>query len=72
MKQNTKEKEVFEEGMQSSTEVQMLIVMQPSAMEIDMSALGSIEVRRCVTIMDRATLMDKGVHVPNPNRFMWI
>jgi helix-turn-helix protein len=67
VKQNTKEKEVFEEGMQSSTEVQILIVMQPSAMEIDMNALSSIEVKRCATIMDKATLLDKGIHVPNPN-----
>jgi hypothetical protein len=34
--------------------------------------IGAIEVRRRVTIMDRATLLDKGTYIPNPIRFMLI
>jgi len=34
--------------------------MQPSVMEIDMSALGATKVRRHATIMDKATFADKG------------
>jgi hypothetical protein len=40
--------------MYMSTEV------QPRAMEIDMSALGATKAERCVTIIDRTTLLDKG------------
>jgi hypothetical protein len=56
--------------VQASTKVQTLIVVHPSAMEIDMSVPQSTEVRKCATIMDRATLMDKNISIPNPNRFM--
>jgi hypothetical protein len=41
-------------------------------MKIDMRALGAIEVRTCTTIMDRATLLNKGIHIVDPNQFMWI
>jgi hypothetical protein len=33
-------------------------------MEIDMSAPKA---KRHATIMDRATLLDKGIHIPNPD-----
>jgi hypothetical protein len=46
--------------------------MQPSAMEIDMNALGVIKAIRRTTIMDKATLMDKGICILDPNQFMWI
>jgi len=52
--------------------VQPSIEMQPSAMEIDMSASGSTKARRHATIMDKATLLYKHIRSPNPNRFMWI
>jgi hypothetical protein len=40
-------------------------------MEIDMTTT-TIEVRRQATIMDRTTLLDKGIHILDPNIFMWI
>jgi hypothetical protein len=46
--------------------------MQPNAMEIDMTTPKDIEVRRQATIMDRATLLDKGIRISNPKKFMWI
>jgi hypothetical protein len=41
-------------------------------MEIDMTTLGVADVKRRITIMDRTTLLDKGIHIPDPNIFMWI
>jgi hypothetical protein len=58
--------------MQPSTKVQMSTKVQPNAMEINMSVLGSIEVRKLATIMDKATLLDKGIRIPDLDRFMWI
>jgi hypothetical protein len=52
--------------MQPSTEV------QPSVMEIDMSAPRATKVRRHATIMDRTTLLYKGIHIPNLDLFMLI
>jgi hypothetical protein len=46
--------------------------VQPNAMEINMSVSSSIEVRRCVTIMEKPTLLDKGSLIPDLDRFMWI
>jgi hypothetical protein len=40
-------------------------------MEINMSELGGAENRICI-IMDRTTLLDKGIHIPNLDWFMWI
>jgi hypothetical protein len=45
--------------------------MQPSGMEIDMNAPGATELRKHATIMDIATLLDKGICILDPNRFMW-
>ncbi len=50
----------------------MLIEVQPSAMEIDMNAPGSVKVRRHAMIMDKATLLDKGIRILDLDRFMWI
>jgi transcriptional regulator of NAD metabolism len=50
----------------------MLTKVQPSAMEIDMNAPSFIEAKRHVIIMDRATLLDKGIHILDLDRFMWI
>jgi hypothetical protein len=40
-------------------------------MDIDMSAPRVAKKRRHA-IMNRATLLDKGIHIPNLNQFMWI
>ncbi len=37
-----------------------------------MNASKAIEIRKCTTIMDRATLLNKGIHILDPNGFMWI
>ncbi len=58
--------------MQPLIEVQMLTIVQPSVMEIDMSVPGCTNVRRHATIMDKATFLNKGICIPNLNRFMWI
>jgi hypothetical protein len=41
-------------------------------MEIDMTTLRVADVRRRTTIMDRTTLLDQGIHIPDPNIFTWI
>jgi len=46
--------------------------MQPNAMEINMTTPKDIEVRRRATIMDRTTLLDKGIRISDPKKFMWI
>jgi hypothetical protein len=37
-----------------------------------MIALGATKVKRQTTIMDKTTLLDKGTHILDPDRFMWI
>lgn len=37
-----------------------------------MTTIGATNVRRRTTILDRATLLDKGIFISNPDRFMWI
>jgi hypothetical protein len=39
-------------------------------MEIDMTTLGATKARIKTTIMDRTTLLDKGIHIINLDRFM--
>jgi len=58
--------------VQPSTKVHVSTKLQPNAMEINMSVPSFTEVRRHTTIMDRATLLDKGIRIPNLDRFMWI
>jgi hypothetical protein len=41
-------------------------------MEINMSAPGATEVKRCVTIIKKSTLLEKGIRIPDADRFMWI
>jgi hypothetical protein len=43
----------------------MLTEVQPNAMEIDMNVPSATKVRRHATIMDKATLLNKGIHIPN-------
>ncbi len=62
-------RDIREENV-TKVELQPSTRIQPRAMEIDMSV--SIETRRCATIKDRATLLDKGILILNPNGFMWI
>jgi len=52
--------------------VQTLTEVQPNAMEINMSVPRAIKMRTHATIMDIATLLDKGICIPDPDRFMWI
>jgi len=41
-------------------------------MEIDMVALGVADVRRRATMLDKATLLKRGIHILDLDRFMWI
>jgi hypothetical protein len=63
---------VIEVGVQPSTKVQTSIEVQPRVMEINMSAPRVRKVRRCVTITDITTLLNKGIHILDHDRFMWI
>jgi hypothetical protein len=46
--------------------------VQSNKMEIDMIKLRATNGRRRTTILDRTTLLDRGIHIPNLNKFMWI
>ncbi len=72
MQKDTKEEDIVEARMQPSTKVQTLTEVQPNAMEINMSVPRAIKMRTHATIMDIATLLDKGICIPDPDRFMWI
>jgi len=61
-----KEGKILEVGVQPLREV------QPSGMEIDMIAPRAIYARKRATIMEKSTLLDKGVCFPNLDKFMWI
>ncbi len=63
---DAKEEEVLEAW------VHPLIEVQQNVMEIDMTVPKAIEARRQTTIMDRTTLLDKGIHILDLDRFMWI
>jgi hypothetical protein len=63
MQKDAEEEKVFTTGVQPSTEVEMSTKVQPSVMEIDMSVLGFTKARRRATIMDKTTLLDKGIHI---------
>jgi len=41
-------------------------------MEIDMATLRAINARRRATILDKTTLLDRGIHIPDLDRFMWV
>ncbi len=43
---------------------------QQRAMEIKRCESKSITKRKCA-ILDKTTLMEKGIKIPNPERFMW-
>ncbi len=46
--------------------------VQSNKMEIDMITLGVTDARRRTTILDKATLLDKGIRILDLDRFMWI
>jgi hypothetical protein len=41
-------------------------------MEIDITTPGATDVEKRTTILDRTTLLDRGLHILNLDRFMWI
>ncbi len=43
---------------------------QQKAMEMERRESEVVAKRRCI-IMDRATLLEKGIKIPDPDRFMW-
>lgn len=63
---DAKEKEVPKVAMQPLKEV------QPSIMEINMATLAAKNARRKITMLDKATLLERGIHILDLNRFMWI
>jgi hypothetical protein len=63
---DAKEKKVPKAGMQPPKEV------QPSRMESNMAVLMTIDVRRRITMLDKTTLLERGIHIPDLNKFMWI
>jgi hypothetical protein len=71
MQKNTKEEDVSEVRVQPSIKMQTLTKVQPNVMEINVNAPNVIEARRCTTIMD-ITLLNKGIHIPDLDQFMWI
>jgi hypothetical protein len=46
--------------------------VQLSRMEIDMVTPRAIDVRRRATILDKTTLLDKGICILDLNGFVWI
>lgn len=56
--------------VQQSTEVQAMAEAQQRAMEIDKHELKTITKKRCA-ILDKATLLEKGIKIPNLKQFMW-
>ncbi len=63
---DVKEKEI------PKVKVQPLEKMQPNRMEINMATLGPINMKRRTTILDKTTLVDRGIRISNPDKFMWI
>ncbi len=46
--------------------------VQPSKMEINMIASKATNARRRTTILDRTTLVNRSIHIPNLDIFIWI
>ncbi len=65
------EKDIVESKVQPSIKVQTLTEAQLRVMEIKMRKLDVATKRRC-TFMDKTTLLEKAIHIPNAKRFMWI
>jgi hypothetical protein len=48
-----------------------MVEAQLKAMEIKRHELEATTKRRCA-IMDKATLVEKGICIPDPERFTWV
>jgi len=69
---DVEEEEIFVVGVQPSIEMHTSTEVQPSVMEINMNVPSVIEVIKQTTFMDKPTLLDKGICIPDLDRFMWI
>jgi len=56
--------------VQQSTEVEAMAKAQKRAMEIEKHELKTITKKRCA-ILNKATLLEKGIKIPNPKQFIW-
>jgi len=56
--------------VQQSTEVEAMAKAQQRAMEIEKHELKTITKKRCA-ILNKATLLEKGIKIPNPKQFIW-
>jgi len=56
--------------VQQATKVQAMAEAQQRVMEMERRETKAVMKRRC-TILDRATLLDKGIKILDPKRFMW-
>ncbi len=52
--------------VQQSTEVTTMVEAQRRAMEMESHKSETIEKRRCANL-NRPTLLEKGIKIPNPN-----
>ncbi len=46
--------------------------MQANRIEIDITTPRAIDVKKRATILDRITLLDRGIFILNLDKFMWI
>jgi hypothetical protein len=56
--------------VQQSIEVQAMVESHLRAMEME-SRKSEVVAKRKRAILDKGTLLDKDIKIPNPNRFMW-
>jgi hypothetical protein len=56
--------------VQQSIEALVMEKAQQKVMEIERCESEAITKRRCV-ILDKVTLLEKGIKIPNPKQFMW-
>ncbi len=61
---------IVEAKIQQSTKVQAMVKAQQRAMETEKCEVKTITKRRCA-ILDKATLLEKGIKIPDLKRFMW-
>jgi hypothetical protein len=71
MQMDTWEDDVIEVEVYPPTKVQVMIEAQLRVMEIEMCELDVV-VKRRRAFMDKATLLKKGIRIPDCNQFMWI
>jgi hypothetical protein len=63
---DVEKRKILEAGEQQPKEMQL------NRMEINMATLGAIDAKRRTTILNRVTLLYRGIHILNLNIFMWI